>query len=151
MAWKNKEDEKKYYETNKEKLKERSRLWYQNNREKAMNRLKVTNKIWASKNRDKVNKRIKAYRKRWPWAKLYLTIYRRCRYSPHYVKHGIKMRITTAELRALWIRDRASEMKNPSIDRIDRNGDYTFENCQFLEIGDNLKRRTFYRLKNDQS
>ena len=34
-------------------------------------------------------------------------------------------------------------MKSPTIDRIDNDGDYTFENCRFIENGENTRRRGF--------
>ncbi len=54
-----------------------------------------------------------------------------------YGGRGIKCLITVDELKELWVRDNASEMQRPSIDRKDNNGDYTFENCQFIELSIN--------------
>jgi hypothetical protein len=44
---------KEYYKKGHQKMKERSRLWYANNTEKAKEASKVYGKQWAEKNRDK--------------------------------------------------------------------------------------------------
>lgn len=41
------------------------------------------------------------------------------------------------ELKELWFRDKANEMKEPTINRIDNDGHYTFKNCEFIEKGKN--------------
>ena len=73
-----------------------------------------------------------------PWVKHLLTARRRCnnpnyKYYKNYGGRGIKYLITEEEIKVLWFRDGAYLMKKPSIDRIDNDGDYTVENCRFLE------------------
>jgi hypothetical protein len=48
--------------------------------------------------------------------------------------------ITPNEIKELWFRDKAFEMKKPSIDRKDNDGDYTFNNCRFMEKDDNTNK-----------
>jgi hypothetical protein len=43
-------------------------------------------------------------------------------------------------VKILWDRDRAGEMKSPSLDRINSMQGYHFSNCQFLEISENVKK-----------
>jgi len=44
-------------------------------------------------------------------------------------------------LKELWFRDKAYNLKRPSIDRKNNNEDYTFENCRFIELGKNTAER----------
>jgi len=52
---------------------------------------------------------------------------------------GIKAKITKEEIKEIWIRDSAKNMKCPSIDRKDSNDDYIFYNCRFIERSENSK------------
>jgi len=75
-----------------------------------------------------------------PWIKAWLSVTKRCRWHPHYVKKGVKCLITKPEIAYLWERDGASNLKNPQIDRIDNSGDYTLLNCHFIEKVDNIRK-----------
>ena len=63
-----------------------------------------------------------------------------CKNNPRMVVVGRKCTLTKEEIAHLWVRDRAYRMKQPTLDRIDTHGDYTYENCRFLERSDNLRR-----------
>jgi hypothetical protein len=54
-----------------------------------------------------------------------------------YGGRGIKCLITVEEIKELMIRDNYYNFKRPSIDRKNNDGDYTFDNCQFLEFDEN--------------
>jgi len=41
----------------------------------------------------------------------------------------------------MWKRDKADLMERPSVDRIDGNKDYTLENCRYMELLDNCRRK----------
>jgi hypothetical protein len=57
-----------------------------------------------------------------------------------YGGRGIKFRLSKQEALFLWERDKAYLMDKPTLDRIDNDGDYCFDNCRFLENRDNLSR-----------
>ena len=88
--------------------------------------------------------------KRWlnskPWMKTRKNIFNRLYKAnvqklPHWkVYIGKKLTITSDELKAIWFRDNAEEMQHPSIDRIDLTGDYTKENCRYIEMSENRLR-----------
>jgi len=59
---------------------------------------------------------------------------------PRYGGRGIKCLINTRELKGLWFRDKAYDMKKPSIDRINNDGHYEFDNCRYIEHSDNSKK-----------
>ena len=78
-----------------------------------------------------------------PWKKTYKNILTRCYFDKNssYFKRKIQCLISYAELKTLWIRDKASLMKYPSIDRIDGKKDYTYENCRYMELTENKKQK----------
>lgn len=78
-----------------------------------------------------------------PWEKTYKGIVSRCKNHPLYRAQGIRCRITVAELKELWIRDKADDMDRPSIDRVDPDGDYVFHNCRYLELRQNCARARY--------
>lgn len=64
-----------------------------------------------------------------------------CKDYKNYGARGIKCLITEEEISALMVRDNYWGLKKPSIDRKNNNGDYTFENCRFIEFGLNTTER----------
>jgi len=87
---------------------------------------------------DKIKKTTKEYRLSHPWLKTLSNVRQRCS-NPNFPKYknyggrGIKAEITSKEIKDLWFRDKAYEMKKPSIDRLDSNKNYTFDTCRFIE------------------
>lgn len=81
-----------------------------------------------------------------PWERTLRSIKSRCRNLnnksyKYYGGRGIKCLINATELKALWFRDKASDMKCPSIGRIDNSRDYCYDNCQYEELGANVAER----------
>lgn len=88
-------------------------------------------------------KNISEYYKKFPWRKTLVVIKQRCENPnnisyPWYGNKGIKCNITENEIKKLWFRDKAYLMKKPSIDRKDSNKDYTYNNCRFIELVENV-------------
>ena len=96
---------------------------------------------------------------KYSWKKYYYTVYKKfpwkedlhqikqsCNNSnnkayKYYGGRGIKCLITEEEIKKLWYRDKAYKMKRPSIDRIDNDGNYEYNNCQFIEFSKNISKR----------
>jgi hypothetical protein len=77
-----------------------------------------------------------------PWNKSLCAIRSRCSNPKHhYYKNGIKNFLNAKDVEHLWFRDNADEMEYPSIDRINTKGNYTLDNCRYIELSDNLKRK----------
>ena len=78
-----------------------------------------------------------------PWVKTRQRIMSRCYYEKNssYYKRGIKNFLTARDTKYLWFRDKAYEMVKPSIDRRNPKKDYTLENCRYLELLENKKRK----------
>lgn len=82
-----------------------------------------------------------------PWMKTRKYIFNRLYKAnvlkiPHWRTYiGIKLLISSSELKDLWFRDKAYDMKKPSIDRIDPDGHYTKDNCRYIESAANNRRR----------
>ena len=105
-------------------------------------------RVWRSKNKKKVQKINKKQRiKQNPWDRCLSAIKQRCN-NPNdaayknYGKRGIKNLFKNAnEIKFLYDRDNAAQMKRPSIDRKDNDGNYCLENCRFIELSENVARR----------
>jgi hypothetical protein len=59
----------------------------------------------------------------------------------YYGGKGIQNHLTLADLQFLWVRDKADQLAQPSIDRIDNSTHYTLANCQFIEMAENRRKR----------
>jgi hypothetical protein len=108
--------------------------------------IKKYNKNYQEKNKKKLKKQQKEYYKNFPWKRTLLAINQRCnniktKQYKDYGGRGIKCFITEEELKELWIRDNAHLLKKPSINRKDNDGDYIFDNCEFIEFGKNSAER----------
>jgi len=80
-----------------------------------------------------------------PWLNNYEHAKRRCISKKHtkyyrYGGRGIKFKLTKQEIKDLWFRDKAYLMGQPSIDRINNDGNYELTNCQFIEYIVNVKK-----------
>lgn len=89
-------------------------------------------------------KRIQYYKNN-PWARH--SNYIRVRLSPsaknekrNACYQGIQNHLNAKDVKFLWLRDKAHELKRPSLDRIDSKGHYTLNNCRFIELAENISR-----------
>lgn len=106
--------------------------------------------VCANKAKDREKEKITTYKrnKNFPWFNLFTRIKQRCN-NPNATKYylyggkGVKCLITAEELKDLWFRDKAYNMKRPSIDRIDSDGNYEYNNCRFIELSENSARSNY--------
>lgn len=79
-----------------------------------------------------------SYMKAHPWMSSLQHIRDRCRNTRHHNYHryggrGIKNLLSVTDIKFLWMRDDADSMKKPTVDRINVDGNYSIENCRFIE------------------
>lgn len=105
-------------------------------------RCKECKSDYDQKNKIKLNKQRRGYYKKYPWIIILKSINDRCN-NPNskdyknYGGRGIENYLNLEDVKFLYIRDKAHLMKKPSIDRKDNDGNYTIENCEFIEFGEN--------------
>lgn len=97
---------------------------------------------YRKKNREWINKKNRDYYKLNPWMSSFYNAKQRCNNPnnpnyPWYGGKGIKFELTPEEIEKIWFRDKAYNMKFPTIDRIKVKENYSFSNCQFLENKEN--------------
>lgn len=59
----------------------------------------------------------------------------------YYGKKGIKNYLSLKDIKFLMKRDHYWDLKNPTIDRKNSKGNYTLNNCEFIELGKNTAKR----------
>lgn len=95
-------------------------------------------KIKRDKNKDKFKQQVQKSKQDFPWRKHLYSAKSRCT-NPNndsynsYGKKGIKFEISDKDGEYLWYRDNGDLMDQPCIDRINSKGNYTVNNCQFLD------------------
>lgn len=93
---------------------------------------------------------LKQYYRKKPWAKTQNWINSRCcDKNSKYYKKGIKNFLSLDDLKYLWKRDRAYQMKKPTIHRINNDGNYTLDNCKYLEFTEHFNVRPIKQLSKD--
>ena len=115
------------------------RSWWRN-REKLLPVMRT----YGRKHRDKIVQRNRRWQQEHPWLHhLYNAIFR-CE-NPNgagykvYGGRGIRCFLSKTDIKFLWDQDKASSMKQPSLDRIDRDGHYILSNCRFIEMRENFR------------
>ena len=101
-----------------------------------------TDREYREKCRNRSRKYALSERENRPWRATLRSIRYRCGKVKAYL--NIKNRLSESELEYMWYRDRAGDMKKPSIDRIDPRKDYVLENCRYLEMADNYMRSVYF-------
>jgi hypothetical protein len=118
------------------------KLYYQHNAEK----IKKNRRLYKIQNKELIKQRERNDRKNNPWKYTLYYIKKRCSITTNhaykdYGGRGIKCFITQEELKHLWFRDKAYNMKKPSIDRINNDSNYCLENCRYIELSENTIKR----------
>lgn len=80
---------------------------------------------------------VRRFFKKHPWVKVYHHILERCKKHPRYIKREVS--ITIEEIKTLWFRDKAANMKCPTIHRKNNDKGYFLENCCFIEKSENSR------------
>lgn len=83
------------------------------------------------------------YFKKYPWIKHLAKARSRCNNPKHasyknYGMRGIICTLSINSIRIIWFRDKACDLKRPSLDRINSNGNYEIRNCRFIELSENI-------------
>ena len=107
-------------------------------KEKNKEQLRLYQIEWRKKNKARyheLNKKSRLKRlSECPWL--------RYRHSTLCNSRKIKCELTIDDVKQAWFRDRAFEMKKPSVDRINPSSHYHKKNIRFLELSENASLST---------
>lgn len=102
-------------------------------------------KIYANEWRKRSKRKIKGYhdarRESQPWYQCMMSAKQKCNNpkNPLYANFGakgIKFLLSKADTAAVWERSNASQLKYPSLSRVDPSGDFTVENSVFKSMSE---------------
>lgn len=101
-------------------------------------------------NQYEVLKRLRNRRQEQGWKISYHGAKQRCNNpkNPNYKYYGargIMVLMDMKDFKKLWFRDKAYNMKIPSINRKENNGNYEYNNCRFIEKSENTMKRNYER------
>ena len=118
-------------------------------RNKDKEQVKQYHRKWHSENPEKSKLYRERHNKKYPWQHSYSAAKRRCedKCNKNYGERGIKFELTREDCAFMWARDKAHNLKKHSIDRIDNDGNYTVQNCRFIEFSENSARQKRYNFK----
>ena len=148
MAFKDIEKERKYKE------KWRRKKYASNPEFRAKE--KKRNREYRDKNKDEISRKNQRQstrrRAETPWLLHWYAARARCnnpknKRFKHYGGKGIRMLLTKLEIEILYKCGYAGQMNKLSIDRINSNGSYIFDNCRFIELSENVGRANRERTK----
>ena len=77
-----------------------------------------------------------------PWYSAYRHAKERCKPKGVYYLR-VDFSLSPDDVKYLWFRDQAFNMKCPSIDRINTAGHYILDNCRFIEFEKNNRRKKY--------
>lgn len=102
---------------------------------------KKYNQNYYLKNKQVILQRNKAWKKSHPWFAAYCSCHVRCNKNKkcNYWKRGIQLLMKLNDFKTIWFRDKAYLLKHPSIHRIDVNGNYSIDNCKYIEWIENIR------------
>lgn len=133
---------KEWNNNNKDRCKQNAKLYYLKNKDYISSK----HKKYVNSHKDKFQNVRNEWVRKYPWYDSWQACRQRCnnvknpRYSGYGGK-GIKCLLTKMDMIFMWTRDNADKMDKPSVDRINNNGDYTLDNCRFIEMWANSKKR----------
>ena len=130
---------RKYKLLHKKELKLKNKLYYLTHKKE------IKNKSMQYRKKRIYNKNKQSWYKRNPWYKHLEGARRRCNNPNHkdyfyWGRIGIKCLLSNIDVKHLWFRDKAYLLDKPSLDRIDSKGNYTLNNCQFIEHAENTRK-----------
>jgi hypothetical protein len=112
---------------------------------------KLYNKEYVKTHKEQIKRKQSETHKKEPWLRILSSIKQRCENKNckdylDYGARGIKCLISKDELKEICVRDNYWNLKQPTINRKDNDGDYCLDNCEIIENAKNTAERNKRKL-----